>query len=358
MHLQMRSDVAPGGGSAGLAIAITGGDALLAVVDAGTNELRLERRLAGVHHVIEQAGLPAITGPVQLDLIGYDDMMLARVGQTELRMPRDHQREGRVALVGSAGARFTRFAVEPVEAYAIDLTTSRWHSFDEHVAAYRDGAALTIGTTRAEASTWLGAQWDAIAAVMASDADPRARAGVFRGALEALGIPAIENPAAPLLTPLRSESAGIGLLLEGPEPMAVARDVKIRLQRRRRRRPPFGDVHPPLDGSVIDTRRREANRRAPATDRLDIDLDLAAGHDRDLFPIDLVQWIDIDTLVLSDDAERAALILPVDPVNRTLVNVPVTVLRIIFQLDRERYRSAIADPQSRYTATVTRLVDW
>jgi hypothetical protein len=358
MHLQMRADVDPAGGAAGLAIAVTGGDALLAVIDAAANELRLERRLGGVHHILDRAELPAVTGPLELVVVGYDDAVVARVGQVELRASRGDQREGRAAFIGSAGARFARFAVEPIEAYAIDLTTSRWRNFDEQVAAYSDGAPLAIGATRAEASAWLSAQWDAVAAVMTPDADPRTRVGVFRAALETLGIPAIEEPADSLLTLLHAEGAAIGLLLEGPEPMPFARDVKIRLQRRRPRRPPFGDVHPPLDGQVLDTRRREVHRRLPVTDRLHVDLDLAVGHDLDLFPVDPVQWIDIDALVLTDDTERAALILPVDPVSRALLPLPATVLRIIFELNRERYRSAVADPQSRYSVTVTRLVDW
>jgi hypothetical protein len=161
-----------------------------------------------------------------------------------------------------------------------------------------------------------------------------------------------------MITVLRTEGASVGLLIEGPEPMAFARDVKIRLQRRRRRRPPFGDVHPPLDGSVLDMGRGGRRPRLVATDRLDLDLELDAGHDRDLFPIDPVQWIDIDTLVLSDDTERSALILPVDPASRGLASLSATVLRAIFEMNRQRYRSTVADPQSRYSVTATRLVDW
>jgi hypothetical protein len=136
----------------------------------------------------------------------------------------------------------------------------------------------------------------------------------------------------------------------------VAHDVKIRLQRRRRR-PPFGDVHPPLDSSVLVTSRREIPGRA-AVDRLDIDLDLEVGHDRDLFPADPVQWIDIETLVLTDVTERAVLILPVDPMSRTVATPPSSVLRVLFELNRERYRSSVVDPQSRYRTTVTRMVYW
>ena len=357
LHMEIRVDVDPAAGAAGLALAVNGGDAWVAIVDAGTNRLRLEHRQAGVHHVVEEAELPVVAGPVQLDLVGYDDAVLARVGQVEVRASRGGTREGRVALVGSAGARFTRFAVEPIEAYAINLSTSRWRSFDAHVEAHRDAAPMTIGASRAGVSAWLSGQWDAIHAVMTPDADPRTRAGVFRTAIETLGIPAMEDPSAPLLTVLRAEGVGVGLLVEGPEAMPVAHDVRIRLQRQRRRRPPFGDVHPPLEGSVLVTGRREIPRRV-AVDRLDIDLDLDLGHDRDLFPVDPVQWIDIDTLVLADATERAVLILPVDPMSRTVVTPLGSVLRVLFELDRERYRSSVVDPRSSYRTTVTRIVNW
>jgi hypothetical protein len=54
-------------------------------------------------------------------------------------------------------------------------------------------------------------------------------------------------------------------------------------------------------------------------------------------------WIyapDVATLALSDEDERRTLIVPVVPASR------------------ERYRAAGADPQARYQASVTRMLDW
>ncbi len=356
MHLHMRADVDPAGGAAGLAIAISGDDALVALIDDVDGELRLERRLAGVHEVLARAALPPRAGPVQLDVIGFDDAVLARVGQVELRAERGEQRGGRVALLGTAGARFSSFAVEPVEALAIDFVASRWHGFAEHVAAHRDNAPLMVESQRSQVSAWLTAQWDALNAVMTPDADPRSRGTLFRQALETIGIARIEDPTEPSVTVLRSEGASLAFLIEGPEAIAFSRDVKIRLQRRRRVRPPFGDVRGPLSETVRSLRRRAPLGEMSATDRFDLHAELDLGHDRDLFPINPVQWVDIETVVLTDDTEKSALIVPVNAANRTLLTSAPGVLRLVFEMDRERYRSATADAQARYGAMATRVV--
>jgi hypothetical protein len=358
MHLQLRADIDPAGGAAGMAIAVGGDDALVAVIDDGAAELRLERRLAGVHQVLQRAALPPRTGPVQLIVVGFDDAVLARVGQVELRAERGEQRGGHAAMFGTDGARFTKFAVEAVEAYAIDLVTSRWHGFAEHVAEHRDNSPLTVESSRAEVSAWIAAQWDAVSAVMTNDADPRSRGKLFRQALEAFGIARIEEPTEPLITVLRSESASLALLIEGPEAIAFSHDVKVRLQRRRRVRPPFGDVRAPLADAVRSPSRRGSLRDVPPVSRFDLDLELEVGHDRDLFPVNPVQWVDIETIVLTDDTERGALIIPVNATGRTLLTTAPGVLRVVFDMNRERYRSANADPQARYNVVATRLVNW
>ena len=112
-------------------------------------------------------------------------------------MQRRDQREGRESQSSAdAGVRVSRLAVEPVEAYAIDAVTSRWRTFEAHVAAHRDGAALELAAT-ARAGRLARVPWDDIAAAMAPDADPRTRGTVFRTALETLGIAAVENPRDP-----------------------------------------------------------------------------------------------------------------------------------------------------------------
>jgi hypothetical protein len=131
----------------------------------------------------------------------------------------------------------------------------------------------------------------------------------------------------------------------------------VRLQRRRRRRPPFGDVRPPTGGSVLATRRIR-DRGIAASERLRADLDRIDVVDHDLFPVDPIQWLDIPALVLTDDSEQRALILPIDVLTRSLATIPTGLVRAIFTLDRERYRSAVPDPDARYRAEATRHIDW
>ena len=57
LHLQIGVDVDPAGGTAGAAIAVAGEDGLVALIDAASGELRLERRAAGVDHPLDRAPL-------------------------------------------------------------------------------------------------------------------------------------------------------------------------------------------------------------------------------------------------------------------------------------------------------------
>ena len=230
VHVHLAIDVDPANGSAGLAVAVGAtDDAILATVDAAAGSLRIERRRGGATELADEAAV-AVSGPVTLELIAYDDEVVARCGDAEVRTQRRDQREGSVALVASPGARVSRLAVEPVEAYGIDAVTSRWRTFEAHVAAHRDGAPLELTATRPfDLAAWLAAAWDDIAAAMAPDADPRTRGTVFRAALETLGIAAIENPRDPTLTRLVVDGASAALLFEGPEPLPFSRDVSATL---------------------------------------------------------------------------------------------------------------------------------
>jgi hypothetical protein len=362
VHVQLAADLDPAGGSAGLAVAVGAtGDAILALVDAAAGRLRLERRRGGVHETVTEADLADLSGLVTLELIAYDDEVVARVGDAEVRARRGAQRDGRVALVGSAGARVSRLAVEPVEAYAIDVMTSRWRTFDAHIAAHRDGAALEIVATGAELAAWLAAEWDAIAAAIAPDADPRARGTVFRRALETLGIPAVESPREPALTRLLADGASAALLVEGPEPLPFSADVSATFQRRPRR--PFPHPHFPFDDRVVLDPGGGSPAPTPATrpGRFPIGPRpsvLTADVEVLPLPVEPPQWIDVPTLVLTDDDERRALIIPVEPSSRTPLALGGAPLRIRFELDRERYRSAAADPAARSRASVTRSLPW
>lgn len=350
IHTHLVAEFELSGGSAGLAVAVGGSgghaDALLAVVDPAAGNLRIERRRAGAQQVVAEAAL-TVAGPVRLELIGYDDEIVARVGQVEARAPRGDQREGRVALVATGDVRVNQLSVEPIEAYVLDVTTSRWRTFDEHIAAHRDRAPLALDGPASALSTWLAAAWDDIASAMTPDADPRKRDTVFRAAQETLGIPAVEDPTDPSMTRLLVGSVGAALLLEGPEPLPFSRDVSVTLQRRRRR-PPF----PPSRGPQLDPAVR-GMRRPPHEPVVSVeDLEL------DPFPSDIAQWNDVETLVISDGSERHAIVLPVVGATRSPLGIGGPIVRIRFDLDRQRYRTADPDPQARTVASVTRTTEW
>jgi hypothetical protein len=361
VHVQLVAEVDPMGASAGLAVGVGGtGDAIVALVDSAG--LRLERRRGGAS---EAAGNAVVTvaGPVTLEVIAYDDAVVARCGDAELRAERRDQREGRVAVVGGTGARVSRLAVEPVQAYVIDVMTSRWRTFEAHVAAYRDGASLELAATGAEFAAWLASEWDAIAAAMAPDADPRTRGTVFRSAIETLGIAAAETPRDPVLTRLVAGGASVALLLEGPESLPFSVDVTATLLRRPKR--PFPHPHFPFDDLVVldpeggsppppPPPPRQPGRfpLGPRPTVVTTDLETLPP------PIEPPPWTEVTTIVLTDDEERRALILPVEPSSRTPLPLPGPEVRLRLDLDRERYRSEAPDPTARAQATVTRAVGW
>jgi hypothetical protein len=363
LHGRLLATLDLGSGAAGLAVAVHAtDDAIVAVADVGVSRLRLERRRPGTQDVLAEAVIPAVTAPVMLELIGYDDEVVARLGDAEVRAPRGDRREGRVAVVGSAGTRLTGLSVEPVEAYAIDVLASRWRTFEAHVAAYRDAAPLAIAATGAELAAWLGTDWDRIATAMAPDADPRARGTVFRTALEKLGIAAVETPRDPVLTRLLAGSASVAILLEGPEPLPFSTDVKATLQRRPKN--PFPHPHFPFDDLVVldpgggSPQPTLPSPRPPRGFPIGPRPELIAVDDLVPGPVDPPQWLDVGTLVLTDDDERRALVIPVDLTARSPLALAGPALRLRLELDRERYRSATADPAARAQASVTRSLAW
>ena len=83
-------------------------------VDAATSRLRLERRSGGAHELAAEAVIPAVAGPVTLELIAYDDEVVARVGDAEVRdaapatSARDGSRSSRARAHASPGCPSSR----------------------------------------------------------------------------------------------------------------------------------------------------------------------------------------------------------------------------------------------------------
>jgi hypothetical protein len=238
--------------------------------------------------------------------------------------------------------------VEPVTAYAFDVATSQWRTFEDHIAAYADRRPLALPVTATELSGWLSSTWDDIAAAMTPAADPQRRATVFRAAQETLGIPTVEEPTQPTATRLQVDGASAMILLESPEPLPLSHDVTITIQRPRRRRPPFPHPRPLPGGAGVMARRPIVTD--PVVDIDDLVLDP--------FPSDITQWVDVETFALTDETERRALLIPVTASTRTPLVIAAQQVRVRFDLDRERYRSTQGDPQSRSRASVTRVADW
>src|SRR5262245_36845327 len=67
-------------------------------------------------------------------------------------------------------------------------------------------------------------------------------------------------------------------------------------------------------------------------------------------PIEPPPWTDVTTIVLTDDEERRALIVPIEPSSRTPLALSGPEVRLRLELDRERYRSAAPDPAARAQA--------
>ena len=269
VHVRLAADFDPAGGGAGLAVAVAGRRRDRGRRRRGSRPPAPRAAARRDDELVGEA-VVAVTAPVTVELIAYDDEVVARCGDAEVRTPRRDQREGRVALVGTAGVRVSRLAVEPVEAFAIDAVTSRWRTFEAHVAAHRDGAPLELAATGPELAAWLSAAWDAIAAAMAPDADPRTRGTVFRTALETLGIAAVENPRDPVLTRLVAGTASVAVLLEGPEPLPFSTDVTRRssaVRRSRSRIPTSRSTTSSCSTRVAAVRRHRPGRRGRAASR-------------------------------------------------------------------------------------------
>jgi hypothetical protein len=196
---------------------------------------------------------------------------------------------------------------------------------------------------------------------MAPNADPRTRGTVFRTALETLGIAAVETPRDPVLTRLLAGTASVAILLEGPEPLPFSADVTATLQRRPKK--PFPHPHFPFDDVVVldpgggspPPPRPPGPGRFPIGPRPEV---LTTDFEPLQPPTEPPQWLDVGTLVLTDEDERRALVIPVDLTARTPLALAGPTLRLRLELDRERYRSAVPDLAARAQATVVRTLAW
>ena len=231
-HYQVGATIDPAGGTAGLAIGVSGTtpvqQAMLAVVSGG--DLVLVRRVGGVDQEMGRAALPALTGPVQLHVTAFDDTVRATVGDVVVEADRDVVREGRAALVADGAAVFSALLVESLDLYRVEFVTSRYLSFADHVAG-RDPvtyahASDAMGAAPASTpSAVLAAQGAAIAAAMTPAADPQQRQQLFAKVLSDIGLPNLDRCEKLTLTRLTDDTGTTALLVDSPEPLSFLHDV-------------------------------------------------------------------------------------------------------------------------------------
>lgn len=244
-HYQVGATFDPAGGTAGLAIGVSGTtpvqQAMLAVVSGG--DLVLVRRVGGVDQEMGRATLPALTGPVQLHVTAFDDTVRATVGDVVVEADRDVVREGRAALVADGAAVFSALLVESLDLYRVEFVTSRYRSFADHVAA-RDPVTYEHASDAmgaAPASTpWavLAAQGAAIAATMTPAADPQQRQQLFAQVLSDIGLPNLDRCEKLTFTRLTDDTGTTALLIDSPEPVSFLHDTTVTLYEKVWRRLP------------------------------------------------------------------------------------------------------------------------
>jgi hypothetical protein len=308
MHLQIVATVETSGAAFGVAVAVQGtvSQALLALIDESGTTPRLQLLAKRGTNVtpLATADLPAATGTRQLHLTAFDDIVRARVGEVVVEAPRRDLREGKVALVSTGGGRLHELLVEPVDAYELVVQTSRYKDFPAHIGSF-SGTAGQQPLAR-PATALLPGRNPERSRVMTSGADPEERQRVFESWSKELGITLRERPQRLELTRLTGGNGTEALLLESPEPLPFTEDVSLHLESQ-------------LSGGTVTS---------------------------------------YELRLLTNGSETHALVIPIDEGTGNPVPLPTGAYRLRFNLDRERFRSAVPNPQSRYQAQATIEVGW
>ena len=122
------------------------------LIDEATGQLQILARRGGVTSPLTTEPLPAGQAPYALQVTGYDDRIRARVGDTVVEAERGSLRNGRLALVSNGPGSFAALHVDAIEAYRFQVVTSRYVSFDDHLATWdRAVQPLPVDTTGAAA---------------------------------------------------------------------------------------------------------------------------------------------------------------------------------------------------------------
>lgn len=314
MHLQIVATVEAADAVFGIAVGVSGTvtRALLALIDesGATPRLLLLAKRGAAVTTLASADLPAVTGTRQLHVTAFDDVVRARVGEVVIEAPRRDLREGRAALVSTGSGSVHELLVDPVDAYELVFQSSRYADFPAHIGSFGGTVGEmplgTVGPVAAPMALLLPGREEERLRLMRPGADPEERQRLFDRWVKDLGIALWERPQRLEVTRLTSPSGTEALLLETPEPLAFSEDVVLKLEGL------------PEDGTVEP----------------------------------------YDVLVLSNGSETHALVFPVESSSTDPVSLSGGDYRLLFSLDRARYRSATPDPAARYQAEAGIEMGW
>jgi hypothetical protein len=450
-HVQIVAGVDPGGGAAGVAVAIRlapGGAverALVAWVDErGGARLRVEARENGSVVESREVPLPPNTPrPYVLEVAAFDDVLRAGVSGAEVALERARFRDGHMALAALGDGRIARLTVTALDGYRVHFTASRYDDFEAHIGSH-DGSYAVVQPGD------LGAPGPTVVALLAetsADIDRAMTAGSDSAPRERLFARWVADLALPLRTePRRLSIARYGapgatdlLIVESPEPLPLGGDVSLVIRKRRPVVPPFprpprplppivsgratvdgarrvrdverwieeidladdgsGGRSPPLPPELEGVRRlvraqsdgrdvpiyrvyelRRGARRGESIAIVPVEIRrgdggdpaLAAMADGDLALLDArgrhlipplpsplpPAWVDVPLRILGDASGHRALVIPVGADPSVHAALASGAYRLVFSIDRARWRAEVPDASSSYRAAVTLSASW
>jgi hypothetical protein len=215
--------------------------------------LTVIRRSGGSDTVVDHKELPATTGPVHLDVVAFDDVIRASVGDVVVEAARNDVREGRVAFVSTGAATFTKVLVDSLDMFYVDFVTSRYKSFADLVSSrdltLYEHASDAMGAPAASSPVQaLSTHGSDIATAMTESGNPQTRQELFARVLSDVGLAQLHRCDKLTVTRLTEAGGTTSLLLESPEPLSFIHDITLSLVRRTWRFVPdwsnWGEIDP------------------------------------------------------------------------------------------------------------------
>lgn len=301
-HIQIHARIERNGAAkAGLAIGLSdapGDDRGVFATMEGT-QLVLKRWMNGFLEGLASADLPADDAIVGMSLFAFDDRVRAVVGATTVEIDRGAVREGRAALVSDGPAKVHTLRVDPLDLYRFDFETSRYRTFEEHLATFPGTVEfLAPLAPTSTVSQWIAAHPGEIAAVVTPDADAQTRQALFTDLVTSAGIPLRQRADRVSLTLLGSHGDTLALVLESPEPLPFSRDITATLTRKQGKK--------------------------------------------------VAVWTDVPFQLLTNGDETTAILIPT-----AAATFPKGEYKLELKLERERWRAEVADGESTLSASGT-----